>query len=288
LLRYGDRCLEELKLESANVSDDPSTLLRSIGILAQQTRMEEDRTSKPVALPYMPWHKKWIFSFVLQHARRLVRNRENLRFERTRLFGRVRRLIKGLGHVLYADGLIDDESDVFYLEMSELLGVWEGTGTTSDVRGIVHSRKREFLRFHDMAEPPDRIVCHGPLHRYQEFPTMNHGMSDGLGNDNVIQGIGACAGIVRGKVRVVFDPRNVVMNAGEIIVARQTDPGWVVLFPAAAGLLVERGSLLSHSAIVSRELRLPCVVSIRGITQRLKDGDEIEMDGGTGKVKILS
>jgi pyruvate,water dikinase len=61
----------------------------------------------------------------------------------------------------------------------------------------------------------------------------------------------------------------------------------VVLFPAAAGLLVERGSLLSHSAIVARELNLPCIVSISGITTTLKTGDLVEMDGRTGRINLL-
>jgi pyruvate,water dikinase len=52
-------------------------------------------------------------------------------------------------------------------------------------------------------------------------------------------------------------------------------------------LLVERGSLLSHSAIVSRELRLPCIVSLPGITTTLKTGDLVEMDGALGTVRIL-
>jgi pyruvate,water dikinase len=85
-----------------------------------------------------------------------------------------------------------------------------------------------------------------------------------------------------------MDPRGARLEQGEILVARQTDPGWVVLFPAAAGLLVERGSLLSHSAIVSRELRLPCIVSLPGITTLLKTGDLVEMDGATGIVRILT
>ena len=101
-------------------------------------------------------------------------------------------------------------------------------------------------------------------------------------------GTGACPGVIRGKVRVVNDPRNATLEEGEILVAQQTDPGWVVLFPAASGLLVERGSLLSHSAIVARELQLPCIVSIPNITTLLTTGTLVEMNGSTGEVKIIS
>ena len=86
-------------------------------------------------------------------------------------------------------------------------------------------------------------------------------------------GLGCCPGIVRGPVRVMADPRNGRLQPGEILVADRTDPGWVMLFPAAAGLLVERGSLLSHSAIVAREMGIPAVVSVPDVTRWLNDGD---------------
>jgi pyruvate,water dikinase len=98
------------------------------------------------------------------------------------------------------------------------------------------------------------------------------------------QGIGCCPGVVRGRVRVVIDPAHATLQPGDILVAERTDPGWILLFPAAAGLLVEHGSLLSHSAIVARELGLPAIVSLKGVTCWLKDGDEIEFDGSTGLV----
>jgi pyruvate,water dikinase len=71
------------------------------------------------------------------------------------------------------------------------------------------------------------------------------------------------------------------------MVAERTDPGWVPLFPTASAILVERGSQLSHSAIVAREMGIPAIVGIAGLMQRLEDGMEIEMDGGRGTVRII-
>jgi pyruvate,water dikinase len=85
----------------------------------------------------------------------------------------------------------------------------------------------------------------------------------------------------------VSDPQS-RFERGEILVAERTDPGWIVLFPAAAGILVERGSVLSHAAIVSRELGIPSVVSITGLTRWLRDGDLVEFDGRTGRVTRLA
>ena len=91
--------------------------------------------------------------------------------------------------------------------------------------------------------------------------------------------------MVCAPVRVITDPRQATVQPGEIMVARFTDPGWITLFANAAGILVERGSLLSHSAIVARELGIPAIVAIDGVMEWLQTGDVVEMDGATGVVK---
>jgi len=91
----------------------------------------------------------------------------------------------------------------------------------------------------------------------------------------------------RGRVCLVRDPAAVSPAPGCILAAELTDPGWVLLFPAAAGILVERGSLLSHSAIVARELGIPAVVGVRGLMARLRDGELVEIDGSAGSVRLL-
>jgi len=86
----------------------------------------------------------------------------------------------------------------------------------------------------------------------------------------------------------VFDPREVTLERQTILVAEHTDPGWILIFPSALGLLVERGSLLSHAAIVARELGIPAVVSLPGLTRWLRDGDWVEIDGSSGIVRKLA
>ena len=87
---------------------------------------------------------------------------------------------------------------------------------------------------------------------------------------------------------MILDPHAAVIESGEILVAPRTDPGWIMLFPAAAGLLVEHGSLLSHSAIVAREMGIPAIVSISGVTRWINTGDWLEMDGSTGVVRKIA
>jgi pyruvate,water dikinase len=74
----------------------------------------------------------------------------------------------------------------------------------------------------------------------------------------------------------------------EILVAERTDPGWVPLYPAVAGILIERGSLLSHSAVVAREMGIPTIVGITGLLNAVQTGQTLTMDGRSGTVTIVS
>jgi len=102
-----------------------------------------------------------------------------------------------------------------------------------------------------------------------------------------LQGLPCCGGIVRGIARVVLEPSTAVDLTGCILVAIRTDPGWAPLFPVSKGVLVERGSILSHAAIVTRELGIPSIVGIKNLTEVIHDGDLIEMDGSTGAIRKL-
>jgi pyruvate,water dikinase len=296
--KFGDRCLEELKLESATLHDDAQLLLRSIGQLAQRLaggdgppevnleaeirRRAEERVRKALR-----WHplRRLLFRWTLKHARARVRNRENLRFERTRLFGRVRALFLELGRKLAAVDVLDDSRDVFYLEVDEVLGFVDGTAVSTNLRGLVALRRAEFKRYSQMEPPADRFETRGMVYQGNAFRDTRPARGAPAEGGAERRGLGCCPGVVRGPVRVVTDPRNATLRLGEILVAERTDPGWIMLFPCAAGLLVERGSLLSHSAIVAREMGIPAVVSLDGLTRWLKDGDWVELDGGTGVVR---
>ena len=136
-----------------------------------------------------------------------------------------------------------------------------------------------------MPAPDDRFETHGVVYHAQSFAAPPRVVS-AEGDER--HGLGCCPGVVRGKVRVVRDPRNVQLDHGSILVAEHTDPGWILIFPSALGVLVERGSLLSHAAIVARELGIPAIVSVPGVTRWLQDGDVVELDGSTGVVRKLN
>jgi len=295
LQKFGDRCLEELKLESTTLNDDPLLLIRSIGFLAQQGEQSASEASGKNTLRQQAEEivqarlqssllRRKVFSWVLDNARQRVRDRENLRFERTRVFGQVRRIFVELGKRFYAQDMLHDPRDIFYLELQEILGAVEGTSSSLSFKGIAAVRKQEYEEYRAASAPDERFVTRGGVYLGNTFKGKKQPEIVSAGG---IKGIGCCPGVARGIARVITDPRNAELQPGQILIAKHTDPGWIMLFASAAGVIVERGSLLSHSAIVAREMNIPAIVSVNNVMHLISDGDEIEMDGASGIVNVV-
>jgi len=293
---FGDRCLGELKLESVSLHESPLPLLRAVGRCAVQAvapgraaaqaggARSRAETEVRRALAGRPV-RRLVLGVLLRYARRRVRGRENLRFERTRVFGRVRRIFLELGGRLAEAGLLDEPRDVFFLEVDEALGTVEGIAATRELRGLAALRKAEYQRQRVSPPPPDRFETRGVVPHAHPTPETPSALLEP--RNGCLQGLGCSTGVVRGLVRLLTDPRTAVIHPGEILVAERTDPGWITLFASSAGVLTERGSLLSHAAIVARELGIPAVTSLPGLTRWLRDGDWVEVDGRAGLVRRL-
>lgn len=103
----------------------------------------------------------------------------------------------------------------------------------------------------------------------------------------VLTGISGCPGRASGTARVVLDPSDPsALAPGDVLVAPITDPSWTPLFVAASAVVVDVGAQLSHAIIVSRELGIPCVVSVTGATRKIPDGAVVTVDGTAGTVTL--
>ena len=300
--RFGDRCLEELKLETVTLREDPAFLIQMIQAYAASGTVDPDaqrareekirRDAEDRVRSRLGGIRRPVFFWILRRARRRVRDRENLRFERTRVFGMVRQVFLALGERLAQRGRIGAARDVFHLTLEELFAIGEGAAATLDLAGRIAERRATFAAYERGPAPADRFESDGApdIVLGAESPqesAVGTRATAAVGAGRELQGTGCCPGVVNERVRVVRDPREVSDVAGSILVAERTDPGWTLLFPAARGLLVQRGSLLSHSAIVAREMGLPCVVGIAGLLDTLQDGERVEMDGTSGRVVRL-
>ena len=284
---YGERCPEELKLETRTYVQDP---VKFIQLIQSYQGLCENKKNTPKAgrqnLDFIEKldcsiGQKILLKKLIKHTRYLVSNRENLRFQRTRAYGVVRRIFDALGHQFHEQNLIGAPLDIYYLNKEEVFDFIQGTSSDTDLKSLIKRRKNLYKRYKDQSLP-NRIIT---------FDTVN---TNDLTRSNIevskddLRGIGCCAGIVKAPIRIVTDPSTVDDLQKAILVAEYTDPGWVRLFPSISGIIVERGSLLSHSAIVARELGIPCIVGVEGATHLLKNGDSIIMDGSTGNIEVLT
>lgn len=295
ILKFGERCVGELKLETISYRQDPLLFYKILksyvqqGITGTKTSSTVDVDLRQKAEQVIAEKlngkgiKKWWFGVALNKARDLVSNRENLRYERTRGFGMVRKMMTAIGVQLHSENKINNARDVFYLELEEIKTM-DSTPFSETLKTKIEQRKLEFEDYRQQPIPEERFYTYG--YNFTDEYIYSTDKIEPIEGD--LEGIGCCPGRVKGKVRLILDPNELDSLNGDILVTSSTDPGWVTLFPTASAIIVERGSLLSHSAIVSREMGIPCIVSVTGLLRTLKTGDVIEMDGATGKIKIVT
>jgi len=290
--KFGDRTVHELKLEAPTLREEPLFLIKMIyslsitenvqehakrNILEEQKKIYDSLKINPI--------KKYLLKKTLFYAKKFIRLRENLRYERTKVFGTVRKIMKKMGVHLKNNNLINNEKDVFYLTVDEIFGLIDGSIIDVDLKKLIELRKEEYKKYETEAILPDRFLTRG-------FLGENFYYEDLAGNsqldENTLQGTGCSKGIVKGKVKIVLNPMDTQVEDGDIIITKSTDPSWVMVFPLLKGLIVEKGSLLSHSAIISREMNIPAIVGVQGATSILKTGDMVQFDGSTGIIKKLN
>ena len=291
LERFGDRYAGELKLETITPKQQPALLAEMIRNYVraditgagEEAGMELRGKAELTAQEYLKGKpfKRMIFRKILHTARERVKGRENLRFERTRVFAVVREIFLALGEHLAQNNLIDSPRDVFYLGVEEVFALANGTALSTQPRGLVAARKKEFEGYRSLPSPPDRFESHGMVAANQDFGPAGDTSGDA---GSTLKGVPCCPGLITARVRIVTDPAAPVDLRDHILVAERTDPGWAPLFPLACGLLVERGSLLSHSAIVAREMGIPAVVAVPDLLSTLQDGETVTMDGARGTI----
>lgn len=301
---YGFRCINELKLESTDLHEDPTFAIDAILSFIKMKNVSIDEImekeakksgeAEAIVRQNVSGPKRVIYFFFLNKARAAVKDREDLRLLRTNIFGICRRIFKALGQRYYELGIIKEPMDVFYLSVDEIIAFQEGRSFEVSFIDLTQTRKAQFEEYRKTPQPPDRFVTEGAAGLNFLFPQVladqdllaaELPVSD---DPNVLIGTPCSPGIVEGVVRVVREAEDAEGLNGEIMVSERTDPGWVPLFPSTSGLLIERGSLLSHSAVVARELGIPTIVGVHGgLMKKLKTGMRVRMDAAKGEIRIL-
>ncbi len=283
LTQFGERCDQgELKMETLNYKEDP---VRFIDLLKTNTNSQYNKQNPPEIFNhrsiilqnyrYRPL-RKYLLLFLIRNALHRIRDRENYRFIRTRVFALIRILFRAMDHSLYKDKWIQHPGDSLYLELSEILD----TKRLQEYIKIIAIRKKDYTLY-EKIEHAFRYCVRG-----ESITPVDIGSH--VRSDEAIKGIGCCSGTVVNTVKIIH-AETMQQNdfSGQILVAAYFEPGWINLFSQAAGVISEKGNLLSHTAILCREMGIPTIVGAKGIASALKDGDLIQMDGATGEIRII-
>ena len=270
---YGDRNLEELKLESETFRTNPTLLEDKVNEYRKDLgKLEELYTNlnkeKDIKINN---------DFITKRAMLGIKNREISRLNRSRIYGMVRTMILGISNNLVKGNKLANNRDIFYLTLEEVFDYQK-----YNLKDIVKSRKKDYEMYYELPNYSRLIFAGREFNKQHKIINKKNKVID---KDN-LEGIPTSNGIVEGYALVIDDIKEKYDVKDKILITKMTDPGWVFLLANAKGVISEKGSILSHTAIISRELRIPAIVGVEDVTSIIKTGDYIKMDAYTGKIYI--
>ena len=294
---WGFRCSGELMLTMPTFQDEPERVIELIQsylatgttspaeILARQAqeRLAETRRLKP-SLGY-----RWIVvGTVLQWTQKAILLRERARLKQALLYTRLRHIALAIGRHLVKANRLDNFEDIFFLTADEIDALLSGMSMFPDhVRPLVALRRQAHVAFASTSPPDNFALGVGEYLSGDESAIPVTPLLDD-GSQAELRGTGACGGRTEARAAVLDDISDAGrLAAGDVLVTRQTDPGWGPVFPLISGLVIERGGMLSHGAIIAREFGIPSVVGVQGATSRIAHGARVRVDGDRGVVRIL-
>jgi pyruvate,water dikinase len=191
-----------------------------------------------------------------------------------------------LGHRLVHQGALADANDVFLLYLAEIRAGLAGVNQ----QALAAQRQEDMAAWARIIPPP--IIGEAPPPSDDPFEEAVLRKMLGVppepsSDPNVITGTGASPGTVQGRAKVVHTLSEASkVHAGDVLVCELTMPPWTPLFSTVSAVVTDTGGVLSHSAIISREYRIPCVVGTNVGTSVIKDGMLLTVDGSRGIVRI--
>ncbi len=307
LARYGMRGVGEIDLGRTRWREDPAPVIAALRSYlqiadtaqapdvvfargAEAAQAAVDRLAAAVRPLRRGWFKARLVRWAARRVRALAGQRESPKFTIIRLFGLAREGLLASGADLAAAGVLEQPEDIFYLGLGELhrlaeaeAGGYAAVGT-DDLRGLVRERRARFDRELHRRQVPRVLLNDGQAFYEGVSEDAPAGSAEEAA---VLTGSAVSPGAVEGRVRVVLNPTAAQLWPGEILVCPGTDPSWTPLFLAAGGLVMEVGGMMTHGSVVAREYGIPAVVGVTRVTQRLKTGQRVRVDGSSGRVTVL-
>lgn len=299
---WGFRCSGELMLTVPSFQERPGDLVEIVRGCAQQSndapqaRLAGQRAERLAATRDLiaaarsrPLFGRWrwpsfatVLPPMIAAAQGAIGLRERARLKQALLYSRLRRVALEIGARLARQGRLAAPADVFFLTAPELDELLSGHAMfPEEVGALAELRRRAHERVRDL-RPADVIVA-----TQGEYPSVQAEAAASPSTAAGFAGVSVCGGRVVGPARVLTDVAQTrSLRQGDVLITRQTDPGWAPAFVLIGGLVLERGGMLSHGAILAREYGIPTVVGVQAATERIADGRIVEVDGDRGEVRL--
>lgn len=306
--QWGFRFSGELMLTIPSYQEDPAALLELLksyvvvegesptDVMRRQAHDRERQTQGVLSelryrkpLRFVPfWLQSFLVGRLLSWTHRSIALRERARLKQALLYSRCRRIALAVGGKLVQAGLLERSDDVFQLTVGELDRLATGRAMFPyDVKELVKLRRARHARCRSMNPRETLELRQGEYLKHDASSDHATSCGEEQGTARELAGVGACGGRVSARAAPVRDlTESHLLSPGEVLVTCQTDPGWGPLFFLAGGLILERGGMLSHGAILAREYGIPCVVSVAGATERIGRGRTVTVDGDLGIVRL--
>jgi phosphohistidine swiveling domain-containing protein len=291
LARFGHRAPAELELSNPSWRMDPRPVLDTVGLELRRVDTADEapaiRTRAEAELAgRVPKVKLPIVKAALKKSQTMMASRENGKLPAVVLWDELRRLLAAAAPRLVERGVLPDTGAIHYLRNQELRAVLRGDAGPG---GEEIERRREAHRRCLALDLPELVeVGPGWIRPLDDAFIRARGMlpPEKLAADATrLHGIAAAPGSVTGTARVLFDPFD-EFEAGDVLFARTVDPGWAPVLACAGAVVLDIGGVLSHGAVVARELGIPCVVNVKVGTERARSGATVTVDGSAGEVRL--
>jgi pyruvate,water dikinase len=226
---------------------------------------------------------------LIRWTQRAVTCRERARLKQALLYTRLRRVLLCVGDRLVERGTLRSRDDVFMLTAGEVVELIGGRSMFGgSVADLVALRRRQHERLSALKPPDTFVLPEGEVFGARaEVESTVTGSAAQVSAGEVLAGSTACGGTVTARAAVLSDVGEASrLTRGDVLVTRQTDPGWAPVFCLVSGLVIERGGMLSHGAIIAREFGLPCVVGVKDATSLIPHGSMLTVDGSRGECRI--
>ena len=252
---------------------------RNAASVAERDRIAADIREKIAAEP----ETAGLFEAAMGSAQLFLSGRERAKTNVVIIINEMRVALREFGRRLVERGVIDQIEQVFMVTDAELDQLRHHPETMT---AAINARWQQFQTLFGY-EPV--FIVNGSVPALSDM-TRRGGKSVAAAEVGaVLTGSAGSGGVATGRARVILDAADPEgLEPGDILVAPQTDPSWVPLFVAAAGVVVNVGAMGSHAMIVSRELGVPCVASVADATELIPDGATITIDGNAGTVTIVA